>query len=421
MFNEQRAFELLKRISFERVAGSAKELECAKIIMDEIKNLGIKAHLEEFEIDNSVFENVIFETVEESPKRFKANAFKMCGSTKDEGIIAPFLYLENLADEYLGDISGKIVLTNTRIWAKSYKKFLARNVAGVIQISGSIYDEEEKSDLPIWDLREEQYALGKIPCVVISAKDAQELIKLNPKKVKIAIKQKEEKVISQNVVCEIKGIEKPEQIIAITAHYDSVNFSSGAYDNGSGVVGIMEILQYFIKNPPMRTLRFIWCGAEEIGLKGSLSYVKKHQDELNDYVYCLNIDMIGAILGNEVAISTAQKNLSDYISFLGCEIGVPVKSSQGVHSSDSTSFADAGIPSTTFVRRAPYCGARIHSREDVIENLSANAFRSSLTLIIEYAKRIVNAKYFPINKNIPQNMKDELDYYFARKERPAKE
>ena len=212
----------------------------------------------------------------------------------------------------------------------------------------------------------------------------------------------------------------PQQVIAMTAHYDSVRFSSGAYDNASGSVGIMELFYHFLENTPKRTIKFIWCGSEEMGLLGSKAFVKQHEAEMKDYVYCLNVDMIGVVLGKEIAVSTAENSLVSYISYVGYEIGIAVNSSQGVYSSDSTPFADVGVPSTSFARIAPMGGARIHSRKDIIDTITADAFDSSLKLMVEFASRVINAVVFPIPRSIPENMKIELDIYNLRKERPSK-
>ena len=64
-------------------------------------------------------------------------------------------------------------------------------------------------------------------------------------------------------------------------------------------------------------------------------------------------------------------------------------------------------------------GATIHSRKDVLDHMSADAFDSSLKLITAFADRIINAHTFPVNRVIPDNMKLELDYYNLRKERPG--
>ena len=71
-----------------------------------------------------------------------------------------------------------------------------------------------------------------------------------------------------------------DEIITFSAHYDSVSYSKGAYDNASGSACILELLAYFNQHKPDRTLRFIWCGSEEEGLLGSRDYVEKHKKDL---------------------------------------------------------------------------------------------------------------------------------------------
>lgn len=91
-------------------------------------------------------------------------------------------------------------------------------------------------------------------------------------------------------------------------------------------------------------IRFIWCGSEERGLLGSKDYVAKHKDELDQIKLVVNIDMIGSILGHRIAVSTADISLVHYIDYYAKMVGFPLESSQGVYSSDSTPFADAGVP-----------------------------------------------------------------------------
>ena len=344
----------------------------------------------------------------------------MTGCTPKEGIEAEFAYVEDAEDANLLDIEGKIVMINGRMFNRIYKKIVAKKAAGFIAVSGSVYDDLENSDLDQWSIRKADYECGKIPGVAIRAIDAQNLINCNPKTVKICLQQEEGKATSHNVICEIKGNTYPDEIIALTAHYDSVIYSTGAYDNASGSVGIMELFHHFLANPPKRTLRFIWCGSEEMGLLGSRAYVKAHQDEIAKYVFNLNVDMIGVVLGKEIAVSTADMSLVNYISYIGKEIGIAVKSNQGVYSSDSTPFADAGVPATSFARISPMGGAKIHTRQDVIDHMSVEAFDSSLKLMVAVAERLVNAVVFPIPRIIPDNMKVELDYYNLRKERPVR-
>ena len=180
----------------------------------------------------------------------------------------------------------------------------------------------------------------------------------------------------------------------------------------------MELFHHFVENPPKRTLRFVWCGSEELGLLGSKAHVAQHADELEKYKFCLNIDMIGVILGKEIAVATAENSLVNYVSYVANEVGVPLTARQGVYSSDSTPFADKGVPSISFARISPMGGAKIHTRQDIISTMNAEAFDSSLKVMLEFANRLDKSVIFPIPRVIPENMKLELDYYNLRKERP---
>lgn len=420
MYDLQRCFNLLEKISFNRVAGTKEEAKAREILKKEIEKLGLKAVEEEFPIDYSEIKVAKLEVLAPYKKEYTVTGVKMSGSTPIEGIEAPLVYIENVEDANLVDIEGKIILLNGRMYNKIYKKIIEKHPAGFIALSGSIYDKLDDSDLGLMAIREADYSLGKIPGVCLRELDGQELVELGAEKIKLTLIQEEGKVMSHNLITEIEGKTKKDEIIAFTAHYDSVPFSNGAYDNASGSVGIMELLHHFHENRPSRTLRFIWCGAEELGLLGSKAYCLKHEEELARFVFVINIDMIGVTLGKEIACCTTENSLPSYISYLGKEIGVAISAKQGVYSSDSTPFADKGVPSVSFARISPEGGAEIHSRKDIISPLSPKAFDSSLKIITIFAERIVNSVCFPIERSIPNNMKEELDYYMLRKERPRK-
>ncbi len=110
---------------------------------------------------------------------------------------------------------------------------------------------------------------------------------------------------SENVVAFIKGSEKPEEVIVISAHYDHVGMKNGdiyngADDDGSGTVSILEIAQAFqmaVKKGqgPKRSILFLHVTGEEIGLYGSKYYTENPLFPLANTVCDLNIDMVGRI------------------------------------------------------------------------------------------------------------------------------
>lgn len=112
---------------------------------------------------------------------------------------------------------------------------------------------------------------------------------------------------SENVLAYIKGSEKPDEIIIISAHLDHIgisgngNINNGADDDGSGTIAILEIAEAFkaaVKdgNGPKRSILFLHVTGEEIGLYGSRYYTDEDPIfPLANTVANLNIDMIGRV------------------------------------------------------------------------------------------------------------------------------
>ena len=127
---------------------------------------------------------------------------------------------------------------------------------------------------------------------------------------------------SENVLAFIKGSEKPEEIIVISAHYDHLGIKdgeiyNGADDDGSGTVAIMEIAQAFKKasqngKEPKRSILILHATGEEKGLLGSKYYANYPVFPLAKTVANLNIDMIGRI-------DDAHENNPNYVYLIGSD------------------------------------------------------------------------------------------------------
>lgn len=407
-----RAFELLSKISYERLGGSNEELAALKIIQDEINVLNIPNEIEEFDVDCYNIKKVKFLVTEPNICEYNVTGYGMSSSTDIE---KDFVFIESTKYINLMDLEDKIVLVLGGMPYTLYEELIKAKVAGFITTSGSLYDELDKTDLEQRQLRERHYKHGKIPGVTMRISDAEKLILSNPKKVRIVLEMEEGKRKSHNLVATILGTTKPEEIVCFTAHYDSVKFSTGAYDNGTGSVTIMELLRYFNENKPNRTLKFIWCGSEEMGLLGSHDYVNRHSEELDNYKLCLNVDMTGVPLGRDIAVCTSENSLVGFIDYYAKINGYVIDCSQGVYSSDSTPFANKNVPAVSFARIAPRGGAEIHSRKDVLELIKPEYLEKTIVFMASVASELINSKYFPVPKTMPQNMKDDLDKYLGVK------
>jgi hypothetical protein len=122
-------------------------------------------------------------------------------------------------------------------------------------------------------------------------------------KVSISSKMKIEKVETENVLGFLEGIDKKEEIIVITAHYDHIGIIdgkiyNGADDDGSGTTAVLELAEAFSLakkdgNTPRRSILFMLVTGEEKGLLGSDYYSQNPVFPLKNTVSNLNIDMIG--------------------------------------------------------------------------------------------------------------------------------
>ena len=90
-----------------------------------------------------------------------------------------------------------------------------------------------------------------------------------------------------------------------------------------------------------------------------------------------------------------------------------------MYSSDSTPFADKGVPAVSFARIAPHNTATIHNSYDTLAVMKGEQMVEDIEFLVAFASRMANAVRCPVAKEIPDNMKEKLDEYLCRK-RPGK-
>jgi hypothetical protein len=125
--------------------------------------------------------------------------------------------------------------------------------------------------------------------------------------------------------------------------------------------------------------------------------------------------MIGCTMGKFIACCTCEESLTHYIKYFGLEQGMSVAVRQDVYSSDSTPFADKGVPALSFARIAPPNTGTIHNSYDTIALMKGEQMAEDIAFITAFTERMANAKCCPVKREIPDNMKDKLDIYLTRK------
>jgi carboxypeptidase Q len=137
----------------------------------------------------------------------------------------------------------------------------------------------------------------KIPAAAITTEDADRIQRLTDRGSHIVIHLKmeahfEPDAESANVVAEVRGRERPDEVVVVSGHLDSWDVGSGATDDGGGCVVTWEALRLMKKLNlrPRRTVRLILFTNEENGGRGGIAYRDAHRGELDKHVLMLESD-----------------------------------------------------------------------------------------------------------------------------------
>lgn len=403
--NAENIMKVFSDTAYIRVGGRPEEKKAAEYLRQQVVEFGLEAALEPFDVPLGDIEEAMLLVDGVS---IPCKGYMCAGSSTVE---APFYYLRTNDAWSLRQCKGKIVLIDGYLGYWIYQDLLENGAVGFVTYDGHVNYADR--DIDARELRS-YVSNGKIiPGVNINVKDAVSLIEKGVKSAKIVLKQKEYMGTSQNVVLDMPG--EVDEYIVFTAHYDSTPLSQGAYDNMSGSIGLLGIAEHFAKIPHRYGLRFVWCGCEERGLLGSKAYCTAHEEELSKIVLNINLDMIGCIMGKFIACATAEEKLVNYIEYFAAEMGHEIKVSQDVYSSDSTPFADKGVPAVSFARIAPNNTATIHNSYDTMKLMKGAQMAEDIDFLIAFADRMANARLCPVKREMPDNMKEKLDTYLCRK------
>jgi carboxypeptidase Q len=137
----------------------------------------------------------------------------------------------------------------------------------------------------------------QIPAAAISTEDADRLQRMQDRGTKVTLRLKMEAKFlpdadSANVVAEIRGRERPEEVVVVSGHFDSWDVGTGSTDDGGGCVVTWEALRLMKKLNlrPRRTVRVVLFTNEENGLAGARAYLERYRSHLANHVLMLESD-----------------------------------------------------------------------------------------------------------------------------------
>jgi carboxypeptidase Q len=137
----------------------------------------------------------------------------------------------------------------------------------------------------------------KIPAAAISLEDAEMLQRIQDRGQSAVVRLKMEARFledaeSANVIGELRGREKPEEVVVVAGHFDSWDVGTGAVDDGGGCLVAWTVLKVLkdLDLRPRRTIRVVLFTNEENGMRGGYAYRDAHKDELASHVMMLESD-----------------------------------------------------------------------------------------------------------------------------------
>jgi carboxypeptidase Q len=225
--------------------------------------------------------------------------------------------------------------------------FKAEGVAAVLRDS-----VKEHGLINMTGIGGRDYDIGAIPTAFITSEGYRllwRLLKRGPVEMEIEMKNtfSDKPVEVYNTVAEIRGSEKPDEIVILGAHLDSWDLGTGTTDNATGSMVVLEAARAMQKLglKPKRTIRFVLFTGEEQGLVGARKYVEAHKDEL---------PKISAVLVHDTGTGRVQsigmqgnyqaREVMDRVVAPLRGVGLLEASLRSSRGTDHAAFNDAGVP-----------------------------------------------------------------------------
>jgi carboxypeptidase Q len=198
---------------------------------------------------------------------------------------------------------------------------------------------------------------------------------------------------AQNVVAEIKGSEKPDEIVLLGAHLDSWDLGTGAQDNGVNCALVVEVARALASGPrPKRTVRFVLFTNEETGLLGSRGYVQSHRDEMARHVAVVIHDIgdgkvKGYFTNGRPDIDAAVARALEPAASLGAT-GVDQTAILGT---DNFDFLLEGVPNLVADQETARYLPDYHAESDTFDKIDFDAARRNAAVAAVVVSGLANA------------------------------
>jgi len=412
--------ELVERFG-SRFGGSEEERLAADFIKNKMESYGIKnVTKEKFSCNGWVRKGTRLTITDPIVKEVDCIALPFCPKGEVE---AELVYLGDGDPQAYEDnrdkLKGAIAMVNTAT-PKFYHRSMHRGEklgraieAGAI---GFIWMRGEPGGLPETGSARFNKAC-EIPAISVSYETGHYILRQgrnNTIKLRITSENIVQDTHSYNVVGEIKGIEKPEEIILIGGHYDGHDINESANDNGAGTAVVMEAARALASfdGKLKRTLRFVAFAEEETGLIGSENYVKDHMDE--NFVFMLNLDGAGRGFNGTFSLQGWSENIKFFKQIFKdmYEPNIAIGDKISLYS-DMYYFASNGFPAASYSSSAPSSSGAPrgygHTFWDSLDKLNPKAIQMDAAMVARLIYILSQKETLPMKRKTPTEFRQKLD------------
>jgi carboxypeptidase Q len=348
-------------------------------------------------------------------------------ATPAGGIEAPLVFVGTGTQEEFARagaaLKGAILLVHTEVsytWADLFREYdvpppiIERAVkAGVAAI---LWTGERERKLLYRHTNSPDGRLEALPQAILAREDGLRLERTAtayPGKVRVKLTMPNQiggPVEQQNVIGEIHGYEKPDEIVVLGAHLDSWELGTGALDNGCNAALVIEAARALKASGllPRRTIRFILFSGEEQGLLGSWAYVRTHRAEMDKYRGAVIFDsgigrVTGYSLGGRHDIEAAVQDILK--PFAGW--GVDRQTLDATTGTDHLDFLLEGVPTLVANQEVANYLQNYHAASDTFDKVDIRELKLNTVLAAVTAWGIAD-RVEPIGKRQTRPELEEL-------------
>jgi hypothetical protein len=259
-------------------------------------------------------------------------------------------------------------------------------------------------------------AIDKIPQAIVAREDAMRLartVAAYPRKVRVRLDLPNAMggpIEQENVVGEIRGYEKPDEVVILGAHLDSWELGTGALDNGCNAALVIEAARAIKATGllPRRTIRFVLFSGEEQGTIGSYEYVKAHRAELDKIRAMITFDagngrLTGYSLGGRRDIEAGVREVLKPLESWSANDHT-VDASFGT---DNFDFLLEGVPTLVANQEVSNYLANYHAASDTLDKVDIRELKLNTALAALTAWGIAD-RTEPIGKRLSRAELDVL-------------